>query len=266
MMDKSIRRQVGVLLLLFFCFPLALRAQLSKEDREAAQKMISGTLYLRLQAPQKYGMGHWAPYSVSMLEASPAGLSTERTLAEPLKSIPRNGYHLKQEEVYWGYLANTPVNHCKLVWENGRNVVWCERVDPNTDVSVDFIDIKTLDDFTKAFNLTFSKVPLQDEHSGWPSDVRAGIAACKLVVGMTVEQARIVVGAPLSVSASEENGAKTETWLLRQDPGKVLGWNKKHGAWKKVSTHTGFPTSITFKDGTLLSIEGEAARKLDADK
>ena len=266
MMGKSIRRQVGVLLLLLSCFPLALRAQLSKEDREAAQKMISGTLYLRSQAPQKYGMGHWAPYSVSMLEASPAGLSSERKLAEPLKSIPRNGYHLKQEEVYWGYLANTPVNHCKLIWENGTHVVWCERDEPNTDVSVDFIDIKTLEDFTKAFNLTFSKVPLQDEHPDWPSDVRAGIAAGKPVVGMTVEQARIVVGAPLSVSARAENGAKTETWTLRQDPGEVLGWNKKHGAWKKVSTHTGFPTSITFKDGTLLSIEGEAGRKLDPDK
>src|ERR1039457_1524084 len=111
--------------------------------------------------------------------------------------------------------------------------------------------------------LTFSKGPLQDEHPEWPSDVRAGIAAGKLVGGMTVEPARILVGAPLSVSASEENGAKTETWLLRQDPGKVLGWNKKHGAWKKVSTQTGFPTSITFKNGTLLSIGGEAARNLD---
>jgi hypothetical protein len=266
MMSKSIHRQAGILLLLLFCLPPALRAQLSKEDREAAQKMISGTLYLRLQAPQKYGMGLWAPYSVSMLEASPDGVSAERKLAEPLKSIPRNGYHLKQEEVYWGYLANTPVNHCKLEWEKGVNVVWCERVDPNTDVSVDFIDVKTLGDFTKAFNLTFSKGPLQDEHPEWPSDVRAGIAAGKLVVGMTVEQARIVVGAPLSVSASDENGAKTETWLLRQDPGKVLGWNKKHGAWKKASTQTGFPTSITFKNGTLLSIGGEAARKLDPDK
>ena len=267
MMSKSIRRQIGVLLLLLFCSPLALRAQLSKEDREAAQKMISGTLYLRLQAPQKYGMGFWAPYSVSILEASPAGVSTERKLAEPLKSIPRNGYHLKQEEVYWGYLANTPVNHCKLEWENGRNVVWCERVDPNTDVSVDFIDIKTLDDFTKAFNLTFSKVPLQNEHPEWPSDVRAGIAAGKLVVGMTVEQARIVVGAPLSVTAGEDNGGKTETWTLRQDPGKVLGWSKKHGAWLKVAKQTGFPASITFKDGKLLAIGGEAepARKLAAE-
>jgi hypothetical protein len=247
---------VAVLFVLLFAFaPPALRAQLSKEDHQAAQQMISGTLYLRSQAPQKYGMGHWGPYSLSILEASPAGLSTERRLAEPLKSIPGNAYHLKQEEIYWGYLANTPVNHCKLQWEKGTNVVWCERVDPNTEVSVDFIDVRTLDDFTKAFNLTFSKVPLQNEHPDWPSEVRDAIAADKLVVGMTAEQARIVVGAPLSVSNGEDNGAKTETWLLRQDPGKVLGWNKKRGAWKKVSTHTGLPTSVTFKDGKLQSIQ-----------
>jgi hypothetical protein len=256
----------GILLLLFISFPASqeARAQLSKQDQEAAKRMIAGTLYLRLQAPQKYGMGYWAPYSVSMLEASATGVSADRKLAEPLKSIPKNGYHLKQEEVYWGYLANTPVDHCTLESENGGLVVWCERVDPNTDVSVDFIDIKSLDDFTKAFNLTFSKVPLQDVHPEWPAEVRAGIAAGKLVVGMTVEQARIVVGAPLSVTAGEEGGVKTETWTLRQDPGQVLGWNKKHGAWMKVATQTGFPEKITFKDGKLLSIGGAAARKLDA--
>ena len=208
--------------------------------------MISGTLYLRVQVPYKYGIGAWAPYSESMLEASPSGLSTDRKLAEPLK---------KKEEIYWGYLANTPVHNGKLVSEKDRLVVWLERVDPNTEVSVDFIDIKSLDDFTKAFNLTFSKVPLQNEHPEWPSDVRAGIAAGKLVVGMTVEQARIVVGAPLSVTAGEDNGAKTETWTLRQDPGLVLGWNKKHGAGTRAAKQTGFPTSITFHDGKLLSIK-----------
>jgi hypothetical protein len=266
-MSKSVRCQAGALLLLLFCLPLSLRAQLSKEDHEAAGRMISGTLYLRLQAPQKYGMGEWAPYSVGMLEASPTGASTERRLADPLKKLPWNGYHLKNEEVYWGYLANTPVNHCKLASERGALVVWCDRVDPNTDVSVDFIDIKTLDDFTKAFNLTFSKAPLQDEHPDWPEAVRKGIGAGKLVTGMTVEQARIVVGAPRSVAAGEEGGVKTEMWTLRQDPGQVLGWSKKHGAWLKVATQTGFPLSISFKDGKLLSVGGAgvAARKIDSE-
>ena len=83
-------------------------------------------------------MGHWGPYSrVDAGGFSDSELSAERKLAEPLKSIPGNAYNLKQEEVYWGYLANTPVNHCKLEWEKDVNVVWCERVDPNTEVSVD---------------------------------------------------------------------------------------------------------------------------------
>jgi hypothetical protein len=240
MISGKWRLYIGTSLLLFLCAPLAVRAQLSKEDHDAAERMISGTLYLQLQAPQKYGMGAWAPYSVSMLEASPTGVSADRKLAEPLKHIPWNGYHLKNEEVYWGYLANTPINHCALKSENGILVVWCERVDPNTEVSVDFIDIKSLDDFTKAFNLTFSKAPLQNGHLEWPAAIREGIAAGKLVVGMTVEQARIVVGAPLSVTAGEDNGAKTETWMLRQDPGQVLGWNKKRGAWTRVAKETGF--------------------------
>jgi hypothetical protein len=242
----KLRLSTGVALLFVLLAPLAVRAELSKQEREAAQKMISGTLYLRVQVPYKFGRGAWAPYSESLLEVSPAGLSTERKMAVPLK---------KHEEIYWGYLANTPVNNGKLVSEGGKLVVWMERVEPNTEVAVDFIDIKAMDDFTKAFNMTFSKVPLQNEHPEWPSAVREGIAAGKLVVGMTVEQAKIVVGAPLSVSAGEENGSKTETWLLRQDPGKVLGWNRKHGAWKKVSRETGFPAKITFADGKLQVIE-----------
>jgi hypothetical protein len=255
MKNKLLFRCMGGLVLALFCLSNFVHAQLSKEDHEAAEKMISGTLYLRLQAPQKYGMGEWAPYSVSLLEASPTGITADRKLAEPLKSLPRNGYHLKNEEVYWGFLANTAVNHCKLVTEKGILVVWCDQVSPNVDLSVDFVDIKNLDDFTKAFNLAFSKVPLQDEHPDWPADVRAAIASGKLMEGMTPEQVRILVGAPLSVTAGDDNGVKTETWMLRQDPGQILGWNKNSGAHLKVAQQTGFPVSITFKDGKLVAIK-----------
>jgi hypothetical protein len=147
------------------------------------------------------------------------------------------------------------VSRCKLVSEKGILVVWCERADLNVDLSVDFIEIKNLNDFTKAFNLAFSKVPLQDEHPEWPADVRAAIASGKLVVGMTAEQARIVVGAPISITAGEENGAKTETWMLRQDLGEVLGWNTKHGAHTKMATQTGFPIQVKFIDGRLKDLQ-----------
>jgi len=246
---------IGMLLMFFLCMPLLLRAQLSKEDHEAAENMLLGTLYLRVQAPQRFGMGAWVPYSVSQLEASPTMISADRKLADPLKDTWKGTNGQKHENIYWGYLANTPLNRCKLFSEKGILEVWCDRVDPNSEVSVDFLNIKTLEDFTKTFNLTFSRVPLQDEHPEWPANVRTGIATGNLVVGMTVDQARIVTGVPLSVSTSEDSGIKTEIWTLRQDPGQVLGWNKKHGAWLKVAKQTGFPASITFKDGKLLSIK-----------
>ena len=84
--------------------------------------------------------------------------------------------------------------------------------------------------------------------------MRAAIASGKLVVGMTAEQARIVVGAPLSITAGEENGTKTETWMLRQDPGEVLGWNTKHGAHTKLAMQTGFPIQVKFVDGRLQTL------------
>jgi len=169
---------VGGLLLAPFCLSSLVRAQLSKQDHEAAERMVSGTLYLRLQAPQKYGVGGWSTYSESMLEASPTRVSADRKLAEPLKPLGRNGYHLKNEEVYWGFLANTAVSHCRLVTERGILVVWCERADHN-DLSVDIIDINSLDDFTKAFSLAFSKVPMQDEHPEWPTEIKDTIAESK---------------------------------------------------------------------------------------
>ena len=53
--------------LLFVLFaPLVVRAELSKEDREAAKRMIAGTLYLRLDVPLRYVMGSfgWGPETV----------------------------------------------------------------------------------------------------------------------------------------------------------------------------------------------------------
>jgi len=114
---------------------------------------------------------------------------------------------------------------------------------------IDFIQINSLDDFTRAFNQTFSKVPLQDEHPEWPSDVRGGIAEHKLVVGMTKDQAFDVVGTPLETKTEEENGVKVETWSLRQDAGTI-------GARRpEKNMRTGFPALLKFTEGKLQVIE-----------
>jgi len=236
------RLSTGVALLFLLFAPLVVRAELSKEDREAAKRMIAGTLYLRLDVPLKYVMGSfgWGPEAV--LEVSPTGHDTTRILSLPIKNP-------KKAKLNWVFYPNYPVRFGKLLFKADTVSVWAEGVSPNDyEIMIDFIQINSLDDFTKAFNQTFSKVPLQDEHPDWPSDVRSGIAEHKLVVGMTKDQAFDVVGTPLEIKTDEENSVKVETWSPRQDGGTIGGRNRQQ------NMRTGFPTLLKFADGTLQRI------------
>jgi len=241
------RLSTGVALSFVLFAPLVVRAELSKEDREAAKRMIAGTLYLRLDVPLKYVMGSfgWGPESV--LEVSPTGHDTTRILSLPIKNP-------KRAKLNWVFYPNYPVRFGKLLFKGDKVSVWAEGVSPNDyEIMIDFIQINSLDDFTKAFNQTFSKVPLQDEHPEWSSDVRSGIAEHKLVVGMTKDQAFDVVGAPLETKTAEENGVNVETWSPRQDGGTIGGRNRQK------NMRTGFPALLKFTDGKLQVIE-QAAR------
>jgi len=236
------RLSTGVALLFLLFAPLVVRAELSKEDREAAKRMIAGTLYLRLDVPLKYVMGSfgWGPEAV--LEVSPTGHDTTRILSLPIKNP-------KKAKLNWVFYPNYPVRFGKLLFKADTVSVWAEGVSPNDyEIMIDFIQINSLDDFTKAFNQTFSKVPLQDEHPEWPSDVRSGIAEHRLVVGMTKDQAFDVVGTPLEIKTDEENSVKVETWSPRQDGGTIGGRNRQK------NMRTGFPTLLKFADGTLQRI------------
>ena len=205
--------------------------------------MIAGTLYLRLDVPCRYGRGRWGIAAAihhveSLLEVSPAGYSVERKLALPAKH--------KRDRVYWGLSPNDPVRYGKLLFEGDTVQVWMEGVLPDdSEMLLDFVNIRNLDDFTKAFNLTFSKVPLQDEHPEWPAEVREAIAVRKLVAGMTVEQAFCVVGKPLKVVSGEENGIQVESWFSRQQKEDELGTRGDEG------TPTGFPARLNFSGGRL---------------
>jgi len=236
------RLSTGVALLFLLFAPLVVRAELSKEDREEAKRMIAGTLYLRLDVPLKYVMGSfgWGPEAV--LEVSPNGHDTTRILSLPIKNP-------KKAKLNWVFYPNYPVRFGKLLFKADTVSVWAEGVSPNDyEIMIDFIQINSLDDFTKAFNQTFSKVPLQDEHPEWPSDVRSGIAEHNLVVGMTKDQAFDVVGTPLEIKTDEENSVKVETWSPRQDGGTIGGRNRQK------NMRTGFPTLLKFADGTLQRI------------
>ncbi len=242
-----LRLSTGVALLVVLLAPLAAKAELSKQGRDTAKSMIAGTLYLRLDVPCRYGRGRWAiaraiHHVESLLEVSPAGYSVERKLALP-------GKH-KRDSVYWGFFPNDAVRYGKLLFDGETVQVWMEGVSPNDyEMLLDFIHIRNLDDFTKAFNRTFSKVPLQDEHPEWPGDVRKAIGEHKVIAGMTEEQAFSVVGNPAKVTTTEENGIKSETWVPRQDRGFVTSWGQAEG------TPTGFPAQLKFVEGRVQVIE-----------
>lgn len=231
---------------IFFLFvaltSLEVQAGLSKQDRDAAKKMTSGTLYLRLDVPCKYGTAGFGLSVESLLEVSPTGHDVERKLNLPSKN--------KRESVYWGFFPNDIVRYGKLSFDGDTVQLWMEGAPPNdNEIMIDFIHIQTMDDFVKAFNQTFSKVPLQNEHPEWPSDVRQAIAERKVIAGMTKEQAFAVVGTPINITTSEENGVKVETWFPREDRGTVVTFRKNK------STRTGFPSLLKFDDGKLQLIE-----------
>jgi hypothetical protein len=238
----KLRLSTGVALLLGLLAPLAVRAELSKQERESAKSMTSGTLYLRLDVPCKYGRGGFGLNVESLLEVSPTGYDVERKLNLPSKK--------KRESVYWGFFPNDAVRYGKLSFDGDTVQIWSEGVPPNdNEVMIDFIHIQTMDDFTKAFNQTFSKVPLQDEHQEWPAEVRKAIAERKVIAGMTQQQAFCVVGRPINVTTGEENGVKVETWFPRQDKGTVVTFRRDK------SLRTGFPALLKFTDGKLQVIE-----------
>ena len=244
---KKLRCYAGVLFLSFLGSSLTAQAQLSGPERAKAQSMIAGTLYLRVDVPCRYGRGRFgiaaAVHHVeSVLEVSPDGSGVERKLAVP----PRH----RRDSVFWGMSPNDAVRYGKLLYNGDTVQVWMEGMAPDAyELLIDFIHIDNLDDFTKAFNRTFSKMPLQDERPEWPAAIRQAIAARRVVTGMTVEQAFAAVGAPLSKSAHEENGVRIEIWLPRQareaDPAKDPSDN----------TLTGFPARLTFTSGVLQEIE-----------
>lgn len=243
----KLRLRTGVALLVVLLASLAARAELSRQDRDTAKSMIAGTLYLRLDVPCRYGRGRWAiaraiHHVESLLEVSPAAYTTERKLALPPKH--------KRDNVYWGFFPNDAVRYGKLLFDGDTVQVWMEGVSPNDyEMLLDFIHIQNLDDFTKAFNRTFSKVPLQDEHPEWPAEVRKAIGERKVIAGMTEEQAFSVVGSPVKITTAEENGIQVETWVPRQDRGFVTSWGQTEG------TPTRFPAWLKFTDGNLRALE-----------
>jgi len=261
MIQKSPRFCMGSLLLVFLCLPLVLRAQLSNEDKEKAQQMVSGTLYSRIDYPCRY-VTRFGTGPSSLLEVSPNGHDYQRQLND-LKQ--KHGVTSTiSTSIYWAEFPNRGLNHGELRF-NGDTITYDgEDIDSGLEVGFDFIQIHNIDDFTKAFNLVFSKVPLQEEHPEWPDAVKQAISAHTLIVGMTKEQVIDVIGEPVEVEKGEENGVKIEIWTSRQDRGAPGGkqdiFNGAGEAADRSSASTGFPLLLRFQD-EILAVYGSGGRK-----
>ena len=233
--------------LLLFLVPAAY-AQLSGQDLKQAKEMIKGTLYLRIDAPfwysgpEAWGRG-WGMPRVGvepLLEVSPMGFNVERALSR----------NRAEASVCWGFSPNDALRYGKIGVNGDTVEVDMEGMPPkDVEVVIDFVQIKTLDDFKKAFDLTFSRVPLQAEHPEWPAEIRRAIAERRVIAGMTKKQAFCVVGMPIKTATAEENGVKVETWFPRMDRGTMLTGRRVR------NLRTGFPALIKFVDGKVSVVE-----------
>ncbi len=206
--------------------PVVAEAQMfTKADKREAEGIVAGTFYLRVDVPiDTYRV-------VPMLEVSPEGFDA-RKLAELTAEERRNVYYL--------FNPNDTVGGITLRWGYNSVRLWGEN--SRQELLIDLVRLKNLDDFKKAFDKAFSRVPLQDAHPDWPAEVRQAVAARRAIEGMTREQTAAVVGTPASI---ENKGEGVEVWLPRQASG--TGPDAKR---------TGFPARLEFRDGRLAAIEG----------
>lgn len=218
-----------------------MRAELPKSMRGAAKDMLVGPLYLRIDVPCRYGRHAFGVYVDALVEVTPAGTNMEQESSETTFWTAGG--------VYWGFGPNDMVQLNKVSYlKDGKMEIWMVGVGKKKDyeLGVRFAGINSIDDFKKCFETTFSRVPLQDEHSDWPAAVKTAIAERRLIDGMTKRQAFAVVGRPVKIEIAQEGGKQVETWSTRQSNGVEVGyWTIKGGET------TGFPVTLKFVDGVL---------------
>jgi hypothetical protein len=237
-----------------------LKAELTGKDRREAKRMVEGKLYLRIDLPCRYGSPGFFGSGLNvepLVEVSPTGYKVLEG-ADPALS---SGFVRGTQGVAWWFSPNDIAGYASLQWSGESVIVWMEGIGnraKSQEVMVRFVQIKTLADFKAAFDQTFSKVPLQDEHPEWPAEIRSAIAEHRVVEGMTKRQVFYALGTPASMYVTTENGVETEIWKPRQERGFVVTFRgAQHSA-------TGYPASLKFTGGKLTVIERSSAEpKLD---
>jgi len=225
-------------------------AKLAKSDRKAAKQMLSGTLYMRLDAPSEIGTQPFGIYYRPLVEISPDSTTTDAD-----RGFSFGVYHAGSTR--WGISINDPVRLDELEFEGNEVEIELDGMGPVSDehTVIKFIHISTLSDFERAFEQAFSRVPLQEEHDDWPAEIKEAIAQRKLQDGMTRRQVYYVTGAPERFEKSEEDGKEIEVWWLRQDKGMKFGFFHH-----STGEQTGLSQSIRFEDGVLVGVGTSGTR------
>ncbi len=255
-------RRVILVVSLWVCLAPLASAELKGRERESAKEMTAGSLYLRNNVPCRYTSGSWGIGAVVVTEVSPTAVDWEKNLKAVADANQTKKKKRGVDTIYWGFGPNDVIRYGKLYFKGDNVELWAEGVKPkDTEIWIRFVEIKSLDDFKKAFDQILSNKPLQDEHPEWPAGIKEAVAGRKVVEGMTKAQAFAVVGTPIGVETSEEGGKKVETWFPRQETG-------ASGSWGRVlSATTGFPASLRFMDGLLVTIgQGANTVKVSLDK
>jgi len=246
-MRVAARCVVAVLGLVVFLVAVgpASSADIPKDLKNGIKNKMKGygTLYTRIDLPCKYGSHAYGTFKAPLVEVTPTGTNTEGELGGSF-----SGFHA--ESTYWGVGPNFPMKVEEIEFDEGEIEIELEGVGEadGSDTVVLFKDIRSMEDFEKAFDHVFATKPLQDENSDWSPEVRQAIAERRLIEGMTKRQAFAVVGAPERFEKNEQDGVATEVWFLRQDRGTKIGY------WGAKSDQTGLPSQISFVDGKLTSI------------
>ncbi len=239
-----LRKSWFLALLVVSCLmlPATAGAKLPKSDRKAAKQMLSGTLYMRLDAPSEIGTQPFGIYYSPLVEISPDSTNTDAD-----QGFSFGMYHAGSTR--WGIRINDPVRVDELEFEGNEVEIELDGMGAVSDehTVIKFIHINTLADFERAFGQAFSRVPLQVEHDEWSPEIKEAIAQRKLLDGMTRRQVYYVTGAPEKFERSEEDGKEIEIWWLRQDKGMKFGFFRH-----STGEQTGMSGTIRFEDGILV--------------
>lgn len=234
----------------------AVQAELTKAERKEAKAYLSGTLYARIDIPCGTGRHPMGTYKVPLVEVSPESVNTDGD-----ETFSAGWYHA--QSTYWGIAPNDTLELDEMEFDEDTAEIELEGVGKTegNDTVIKFIGLRSLDDFKKAADRAFARVPLQDEHADWPAEIKKAVAERRIVKGMTKRQVFYVTGNPESFKETEEKGKKVETWTMRQSKGIQVGF------WTMSSDKpaSGVPKTLRFVDGKLEDFESAPAGGVKLD-